>query len=259
MCVYHPLIERPCLTPLDWTEFCFRSHIRTAHDSSVLSDHTIRLLWRSFSYYAYHPFPRGDIDRTRVDESAFQRAVLLLALQTNDLLGTQEGDWFWRNDDEYFHRKSWERMLRSIALPCAVKVDGERGERDVTEAMVSDIMDVLSMTQPQPGLPNSPSPEQLEPAARRFHADSNRGARYIARATKADVRALVEVLMRLRLGDEKWGRLFHVGNLGVSSDRGAELAKTLANESFPPGRQEGGEDDILTSDNITKLMDRLVS
>ncbi|KAG4437063.1 hypothetical protein IFR05_007438 [Cadophora sp. M221] len=243
-----------------WNEHCFKNYIRIRHDSTLLSDQTISLLWRSLSYYAFHPFPCGHVDQIRIDEAAFHRGVALLALQANDLLGTQEGSWYWRHEDEYFDRKSWERMLRSVALPRDAKVsklEDDFDESDGREGMVSDIMDVLSMTQPPPPLPHLPSPTQLEPAANRYFDEETRGPRCVYRATKTDVQSLVEVLIRLQLRKEKWGRHFHAGDLDVISSQGMKMAKMMAFESFSAETQVGDDDGVLTSDDITRTMDRL--
>ncbi|KAH7386229.1 hypothetical protein BKA64DRAFT_137786 [Cadophora sp. MPI-SDFR-AT-0126] len=163
-----------------WNESCFKGCIRTVHDASIVIDHTGSLLWRSFSYYAYHPFPRGDVYQIRIDESAFLRGATLLALQTNDLLGTQDGDWFWQHNDTYFHRKNWERMLRSILLPSVEKLDEtEDNDESEQESRVSDVMDVLSMTQPRPPMP----PTQIGPVAKAFYEDEITGPRYVYPAT----------------------------------------------------------------------------
>ncbi|KAH7317636.1 hypothetical protein BKA65DRAFT_514871 [Rhexocercosporidium sp. MPI-PUGE-AT-0058] len=242
-----------------WNQECFGNYIRTKHDSNFLSNQTISLLWRSFSYYSCHPFPRGEVDQSRIDESAFHRGVALLALQANDFLGTQEGDWFWRHEDEYFHRKTWERMLRSISLPSDAKLDADF--KDGREAVVSDIMDVISMTQPQPPLPNTPSPVQLEPAANALFDDKSRGTKCVYRATKTNVQSLIEVLIRLRLRKGKWGRFFHLGDLHAFSEQGAKLSKMIVFESHSAEKREGSEDDedddVLTADDITRMIDRL--
>ncbi|GJP94104.1 hypothetical protein AnigIFM59636_002904 [Aspergillus niger] len=50
----------------------------------------IGVLWSSFYFYAYHPFPRPDVDRGNLAFSAFERAVALLALQGDKRLGSVE-------------------------------------------------------------------------------------------------------------------------------------------------------------------------
>lgn len=241
------------LTVIDWNEGSFNSYIRTTHHVAVLSGDIISLLWRSFAYYAYHPFPRGLPD-LQIDEHAFQRAMLLLVLQTNELLGTQEGDWFWREDDVYFAKKSWQRMLRSISIPETKCMDSEkRVENDRKEDMINDVMDVLSMTQPQAGLPQIPDPSQLEPAARRF-IDRVEIDTYQFCTTRDNVQALVEVLLQLELRKNRWGGGFHTGSLNTASQQGSEMAKTLASSIQGTDRF-----DVLVSDDMDMLMHRLVS
>jgi len=105
---------------LDWNANCLKRHIETAHPEFATSETIINVLWRVFSFYAYHPFPRSATDG-RVDSAAFQRAVTLLAIQGTDILGTQDGgDCLWREDDAFFCRADFARIFRSIGLPKSI-------------------------------------------------------------------------------------------------------------------------------------------
>ena len=91
----------------------------------------------------YHPFPRSASDNDKLDFGAFQRSVTLLATNGTELLGTQDdGDYFWRPDDGFFHKACFRRMLRSIGIQRSTKTDCP------STPIVEDAMDVLAMAQP---------------------------------------------------------------------------------------------------------------
>ena len=231
---------------LDWNEDSLRRHIRSVHAEDAISEPAIQLLWRSFHYYAYHPFPRTATEG-RIDCNAFQRAILLLPFQGNDLLGTQESDYFWRHDDDFFRRASFERLFRSIGRPMVSSEKSPPSDHD-SAAMVSDIMDVLSMTQPQPGLPNFPSPLLLEPAAWKFVGDP----RWQYQVTRQDCSILLSLLIRLRLRKARWGSALHFGSIDSAETGDEAFADVLVNGL-------GTGQDVLTSAEILKAVNLLVS
>ncbi|PYH59955.1 uncharacterized protein BO96DRAFT_443010 [Aspergillus niger CBS 101883] len=63
---------------------------KPSHPGITFPDRAIGVLWSSFYFYAYHPFPRPDVDRGNLAFSAFERAVALLALQGDKRLGSVE-------------------------------------------------------------------------------------------------------------------------------------------------------------------------
>lgn len=73
----------------DWSEESLRGHVENIHPNLASSKSIIQLLWRSFYFFAFHPFPQ-DPTGGRVDWEAFQRAISMLVAQGADLLGVLE-------------------------------------------------------------------------------------------------------------------------------------------------------------------------
>jgi hypothetical protein len=237
----------------DWNEDSLRKHIESRHPDVAISKAAIQLLWRCFHFYAYHPFPRDATDG-KVDSAAFQRAVSLLALQCTDLLGTQDGgDYFWRHDDAFFRQADFKRIFRSIGLPTkCTSSDQSLQLDDDSTSVLDDAMDVLAMTQPQT-VSLAPSPDQLEPAARKLLGESDLlQKRY--QVSREDLSTLLSLLLRLRLQKAKWGSRFHLGAFDKADPRDEELADIMVN-----GLGGGQEEEDLTSDKVLRAMDLLVS
>ncbi|RWA11376.1 hypothetical protein EKO27_g3749 [Xylaria grammica] len=129
-----------------------------------------KLLWRSFHFYAYHPFPRG-LQYGKIDYDAFQRAALLIVFQCDRLLGTRELDWFWRNDAAYFRKASFQRIFRSIVVPESTAGADLAMHLSNMTCVLSDAADVLVMVGPQ-FIHAMPSPEQLEIVARKLSSET---------------------------------------------------------------------------------------
>ncbi|KAI1879619.1 hypothetical protein JX265_002573 [Neoarthrinium moseri] len=208
-----------------WNDESFRKHVRSRHSVGAMSDAAIQLLWLSFHFYAYHPFPRG-LQPANVDFDAFRRAVLLTVCQGDCLLGTRELDWFWRNDAAFFRRAGFERIFRSIAAPeTTTGTDPSKQQTGMTSSL-SDTMDVLVMVGPQ-FMHAMPSPAKLEPVARRLFAERSVVGRRAA--TRDEVSTLVSLLLRLRLEKEIWGFFYHLGDILEASPEDEGLTEALVN------------------------------
>ena len=234
----------------DWNADNFRKYIETLHPDVAISEAEVQLLWRSFHFYAYHPFPRDCTDG-KLDSAAFQRAVALLVFQGTELFGTQDGDdYFWRHDDAFFRKSNFERIFRSIGLPENTDRPSIHLEYGSTSSL-EDAMDVLAMTQPKT-VSFAPSPYQLGHAARKLF--SERVFQERCRIARKDLSRLLSLLLRLRLRDAKWGTRFHFGTLEKRDPADEELADILA-------RGLGGDqdEDYFTSSLNIMAMDLLVS
>ncbi|KAK0100450.1 hypothetical protein ONS95_008400 [Cadophora gregata] len=190
--------QRPC-----WNEESFRKHVRCSFPESVIPDFTVRLLWRSFAYYAYHPFPGLEQD---VDFAAFTRAIFFLVYQCDELFGTQEfatSDMFflhtpWRSEGGAdWRRIRIERLLRSIDTPCSNDIELNRNK---TEPILLDAMDVLCVVSPE-FIHFGLTPEQLEIVARRLL----NGAMVQTELTKGNLETLKRLLERVVVREETWG------------------------------------------------------
>ena len=166
-------------------------------------------------------------------------------------MGTQDGgDYFWRNDDDFFRKSNFERLFRSIGLPENTDRPSIHLDHGSTSNL-EDVMDVLAMTQPQT-VSWAPSPYQLGPAARKLFSEGVFQER--CRIARKDLSILLSLLLRLKLRDAKWGTRFHFGTLEKRDPADEELADILV-------RGLGGDqdEDYLTSSLNTIAMDLLVS
>ena len=215
-----------------------------------MSEAAVQLLWRCFHFYAYHPFPRNSTDG-KLDSAAFQRAVALLVVQGTELLGTQDGgDYFWRNDEDFFRKSNFERIFRSIGLPENTDRTSVHLDHGSTSSL-EDAMDVLAMTQPQT-VSLAPSPNQLGSAARKLFSEGVFQER--CRVARMDLSTLLSLLLQLRLRDAKWGTLYHFGTLEKGDPTDEELADMLVR-----GLGEDQDEDYLTSSLNIMAMNLLVS
>ncbi|KAK5994865.1 hypothetical protein PT974_03251 [Cladobotryum mycophilum] len=188
-----------------WNEGSFGKHVRSTFSESAISDPAIRLLWRSFHFYAYHPFPH-QLQDAKINYDAFQRAALLTIFQCDDLLGTREFEWYWRKDEAFFRRASCERIFRSIGVPETATQLSSR-QSDMT-SIVSDAMDVLVMTAPQ------------------FMHVAQREVK------REHVSTLIGLLLRMRLKKDKWAWLYHHGDFAEANPAAEELAEALTGSLF---------------------------
>ncbi|KAJ9138370.1 hypothetical protein NKR23_g8493 [Pleurostoma richardsiae] len=206
-----------------WDEGSFRKHIRSGHPIAAISDDAIRLLWRSFHFYAYHPFPRR-LQDAKLDFDAFRRAALLTVFQCDGLLGTRELDWFWRNDATFFRRASFARIFRSIATPQSTHLAESGEQQDDVEPLVSDASDVLVMVGPQ-FMHAMPSTELLDLTARRLLAGGPTVARRAV--SPEEVSTLMSLLLRTKLGKNKWGSFYHHGSVAEANPADEGLIEAL--------------------------------
>ncbi|KAI1362171.1 hypothetical protein F5Y08DRAFT_355556 [Xylaria arbuscula] len=197
-----------------WTEECFHNHIRSSYSDATISDAAVRLLWRSFYFYASHPFPTL-LHRSQdaaLDFESFKRAVLLTVFQTDSLLGTVELDWYWREDAAFFRQAIIARMFSSFSLPLI-----SCGLQEHTDAAVSsDIMDVLVMTGPQL-IHAVPSKDQLEPVVQRLCAEGGRKVARVQTVRQGDLYTFMDLLLRLRLLERRWGLSYPFGDFVEAS------------------------------------------
>ena len=154
----------------------------------------IQLLWRSFHFHAFHPFPDSSTD-DRIEWNAFQRAFLLQVAQGTDLLGVlEEADMYWQfqYDQNFVHQAKVNRIFRSIAVPRRTISLTE----DESNLAVEETADVVAMMQPF-FPPHAPVQEGVFPAAKRLIAVNNTQSR--RRVARKDFVTLLSILIRLRL------------------------------------------------------------
>ena len=154
------------------------------------------------------------------------RAITLLTFQCDDLIGTQERDgsfceYFWRDDDSLFRIARIERLFRSIGMPVS-KVS--RLEDPQTESLTTDAMDILAMVGPD-FIGSGPRPDQYRSFAQKLFD----GVIMKTEVMRDDVFLLIDLLLRLRVRNEKWGshRMFNHGDFAEASPSSAALTNNL--------------------------------
>ncbi|OBT52701.1 hypothetical protein VE04_07153 [Pseudogymnoascus sp. 24MN13] len=161
------------------------------------------------------------------------------------LLGTRELDWFWRNDEAFFRRASFERMFRSIGV--LETTNQLLKEQNGMTSALSDAMDVLIMVVPQ-FMHGAPSPEQLEVVARNLFAKEPTLTQREVR--REDVSTLMDLLLRMTLSEEKWGSVYHLGDFVDASPADKELTEALVNSLTGDGSEQ-----IVTYDQLLLAID----
>ncbi|KAI0468349.1 hypothetical protein F4859DRAFT_491319 [Xylaria cf. heliscus] len=228
-----------------WTEESFRNHVRDTYSAAAISDAAVVLLWRSFYFYAYHPFSPDHYQHAKIDFNAFRRATLLTVFQCDGLLGTRELEWYWRQDAAFFRRAGFTRIFRSIAVSDYTSLKEQ--QIDMTSSL-SDAMDVLVMIGPQ-FIHAAPSEPQLESVARKLFAE---GPPVVQRQVveREDVSALMQLLLRLRLREERWGACYHFGDLVEAGSGEEDFAKVLV-DTLTGDRNE----QIVTFQELSGVID----
>ncbi|KAI1108730.1 hypothetical protein F5Y14DRAFT_69625 [Nemania sp. NC0429] len=217
-------VEDPSSREEYWTIESFRAHVRGTHSGSAVSDDAIALLWKSFHFYAHHPFPPDVDQHARVDRDAFRRALLLTAFECDGLLGTRELDWFWRQDAAFFRRASFARLFRSIAVPDHNHTSLAQPRSDMASCL-SDAMDVLVMIGPQ-FMHAGPSEPQLEDVARKLFTEGLPVARREV-VRREDLSGLVDLLLRLELQEGTSGARCHFGDAVQATSGEGGLTEAL--------------------------------
>ncbi|KFZ13844.1 hypothetical protein V502_06414 [Pseudogymnoascus sp. VKM F-4520 (FW-2644)] len=228
----------------DWNEESLRRHVRSTQSKAAISATALQLLWRSFHFYAYHPFPR-DPQHGQIDFDAFRRAVLLTVFQCDELLDTRELEWFWRNDASFFRRANFERTFISIGVPETI-TQPLKQQNGMTSAL-SDAMDVLIMVVPQ-FMHVAPSPEQLEVVARKLFAGE-------PTMTQREVRlevvsTLMNLLLRIRLNKEKPGSFYYLSDFAEANPADEELTEAFINSLIGDESEQ-----TVTSDQLLRAID----
>lgn len=174
-------------------------------------------------------------------------------VQGTELLGTQDdGAYFWGHDKAFFRKSDLERIFRSISMPYRSDEKATRSDRDHdSTAVVSDAMDVLAMLQPSI-ISIGPSPDQLEPVARRLLGDGLDQLHY--QLARDDLSLLLSLLMQFRLRKKKWGARLHFGAFEKADGSSEEMAATIV-------KRLGGDKDkgYLTAEEVQNAMSSLVS
>ncbi|RDH29908.1 hypothetical protein BDQ94DRAFT_173399 [Aspergillus welwitschiae] len=210
-----------------WTRVSLENHLAKTHSEITFPDRAIDVLWSSFYFYAYHPFPRPDVDQGKLEFSAFERAVAILALQGDKRLGSVENGFgnHWRPDRSYTRELHQHRILRSIC-----RISGSKLTTNDPH-MLEDVVDVLFTTHPY-SMKYPTDPATLTPVAERLLRGKVPNHQLMAE----DLSALLSLFIRLRQHELTWNRGIQYGFFEEASSVTEDLSRTLVQSSHdePP-------------------------
>ena len=170
----------------------------------VISESSVSMLWRSFLFHAYFPFP---IERRVVDYRAFRRAVAFLAGEGTFYLG-EDAEGIPMDIDQYPNMEARElarndqqlcMLFRSLAVahPCIE----EKKPLVPTEIKMpdseKDILDILMLVKPSHPCTMS-TYEALRPYARKLMSEIPRQAAHYA-IPQGDLQDLMEVILSIQI------------------------------------------------------------
>ena len=167
---------------------------------------SIPLLWRCFHFHAYFPFPR---ETGRLDYSAFQRAIGLLAAEGNLRLGNN-ADGITMDRDRYpdanarASKRLWI-LFKSLSARTPLPDQYKSTDSSVLDlsTMEDDLMDVLALTQPDnPCIMPAPI-EDLRPHAKRILGSSKCHTYYSI--PQRDILSLLELMLSIQIDKPEWG------------------------------------------------------
>lgn len=183
---------------------------------------SIPILWRCFLFHAYFPFPQK---ADRIDFSAFQRAVGLLAAEGNLCLGSNASGITMDADGCPDAKTRASKRLWILFRSLSTQVSHSRQPK-VPEASVADLstieedlMDVLALTQPD-NMCIMPAPmEELRPHAKRILRSSTPYT--CSSIPREDFLGLLKLILSVQLDEPQWGSeqpRFHTGRILVQPE-----------------------------------------
>ncbi|CAD6590268.1 MAG: hypothetical protein ASARMPREDX12_004235 [Alectoria sarmentosa] len=177
---------------------------------------SIPILWRCFHFHAYFPFPQKP---ERLDYSAFQRAIGLLAAEGNLRLG-DNADGVTMDADKYPDTNA--RALKRLSILFkSLSIESRLNQLKSIGSSVADwssteehLMDVLCLTQPDdPCIMPAPI-EELRPHAERILSSSTPYT--CSLIPRRDFLRLLKLLLSVQLIEPEWGShepYFHTGHV----------------------------------------------
>ena len=167
---------------------------------------SIPLLWRCFHFHAYFPCPR---EPDRLDYSAFQRAIGLLAAEGNLRLGDNaDGITMDRHrfpDANARSSKSLWILFKSLSTrtPLPGQIRPTRSSVLDLSTTEDDLMDVLALTQPSnPCIIPAPI-EELRPHAKRI-LGSSKSQNYHS-VSQGDFLSLLNLMLSIQMDEPERG------------------------------------------------------
>ena len=204
---------------------------------------SIPLLWRCFHFQAYFPFPR---EPDRLDYSAFQRAIGLLAAEGNLRLGDNaDGIMMDRHrfpDANTRASKSLWILFKSLStrtpLPGQILSTGSVLDLSTTE---DDLMDVLALTQPSNPCIGPAPIEELRPHAKRILGSSEFQTYHSV--SQGDFLSLLNLMLSIQVDKPEWGPHQPYFNTGrILQPPSPEILRTVADAVLRCFTYEGTAD-----------------
>ena len=184
---------------------------------------SIPLLWGCFHFHAHSPFPR---ETDRLDYSAFQRAIELLATERNLRLG-DNANGITMDRDRYpdanarASKRLWI-LFKSLSTRTPLPDHSRSTESSVLDLSTTedDVMDVLALTQPDnPSIMPAPIKE-LRPHAKRILGSSTFHTYYSI--PQRDFLSLLRLMMSIQINKPVWGShqpYFNTGRILLTPNR----------------------------------------
>ncbi|EFQ99291.1 hypothetical protein MGYG_02302 [Nannizzia gypsea CBS 118893] len=228
-----------------WNVESLKRFIQRTYSEAVISGAGVQLLWRSFHFFAYCPFPQDPQDG-RVNFNAFLRATNMIVFQADKHFGDFNRSCAgWGHEPEFHEKASFRRILRSIGVPVKAISQPEKHQAEKHQAVVTstptestsilwDIVDSLAIG--IPGFCDLTIPqEEIEEAAPRIREEF---ATFMRRkVNREEMSILISLILRVRLVKEKW-LYFAMGEIAETNPEGETLTLSLVNslidgEEFP--------------------------
>ena len=166
---------------------------------------SIPLLWRCFHFHSYFPFAKGVC---RLDYSAFQRAIGLLAAEGNLRLG-DNADGITMDRDRYpdanarASKRLWILFKSLSTTPLLGQFRSTESSMVDLSTTEDDLMDVLALTQPDnPSIMPAPI-EELRPHAKRILGSSTFQKYYSI--PYGDLLSLLKLMLSIQIDKPEWG------------------------------------------------------
>lgn len=216
----HPVTDEDGV--LYWEEDSFKKWVTTNQRLSVLSAF-VPTLWRIFVYFAGYPFTElilndsevPTLHHERIDEDGFVLAYNLLGLRGVELVGSTKDAFTPRGNVE----KSWSQKYPRLALLMFNSLrtfSTERDERfqgldsaNLTENAEKQLMDAITLTQPEPYMSGLSFEQDLRRVASRLVANNavpNYEKDSSFTVLKHDLQTFVQLFLLLRIGSVPWTR-----------------------------------------------------
>lgn len=238
-----------------WNERSFATYMDARLASNTELDTFVPLLWRILLSGAYYPF-LAPHDNPEVDLEAFRRAFAFLVMRGFELLGAKQNGRELFGTVENSQNAKRPRLSRIFfhCLSASSHSSSSESQASHKARRLQDIKDTIGFTQPitYDSYPQGPTvgEEHFDSAASRLldvETELPTAVQGSSRTLlKSDLQQLLQLLLRLRLGDKRWRH-------GVCNGDISQRSGDVYYSHFVLGLQEA----LSTSDLANSLMTSL--